>query len=118
MYRIMKKSKIHRATVTEADLNYMGSITIDSHLMEQSEIIENEKVLVVDINNGARFETYAIHGERNSGVICLNGAAARMVHKGDKIIIISFAGYDESELKSFKSKSVFVDESNKIVNIE
>lgn len=118
MYRIMKKSKIHRATVTEADLNYMGSITIDSYLMEQAEIIENEKVLIVDINNGARFETYALKGEKDSGIICLNGAAARMVHKGDRIIIISFAGYDESELNGFKSKSVFVDDNNRIVNIE
>jgi aspartate 1-decarboxylase len=117
MYRIMKKSKIHRATVTEADLNYIGSITIDSLLMEQAEMIENEKVLIVDINNGARFETYVLEGERNSGVICLNGAAARMVHKGDKVIVISFAFYDESELKNFKSKSVFVDEQNKVVSI-
>ncbi len=118
MYRIMKKSKIHRATVTEADLNYIGSITIDSFLMEQAELIENEKVLIVDVNNGARFETYVIEGERNSGVICLNGAAARMVHKGDKVIVISFALYDENELKNLKSKSVFVDENNKLISIK
>jgi aspartate 1-decarboxylase len=112
----MKKSKIHRATITEADLNYIGSITIDESLMESSNIIENEKVLVVDINNGARFETYVITGERNSGVICLNGGAARLVHTGDKVIIIAFGLYDENELKSFQSINVFVDDFNKIVN--
>ncbi|HEX2927572.1 MAG TPA: aspartate 1-decarboxylase [Ruminiclostridium sp.] len=118
MYRIMKKSKIHRATVTEANLNYVGSITIDSVLMDQAGLLENEKVMIVDVDNGARFETYIIEGESNTGVICLNGAAARMVHKGDKVIIISFALYDEKELASFKTKSVFVDGNNRVVNVE
>jgi aspartate 1-decarboxylase len=115
MYRIMKKSKIHRATVTEADLNYMGSVTIDEGLMEEANLMENEKVLVVDINNGARFETYVITGERGSGIICLNGAAARMVQVNDKVIIISFGIYDENELKNFKSINVFVNDQNLMV---
>lgn len=114
MYRIMLKSKIHRATVTEADLNYIGSITIDKNLMEAANLLENEKMLVVNINNGARFETYVIEGERGSGVICLNGAAARMVQTGDKVIIISFGIYDESELGKHTPKILFPDENNQI----
>lgn len=115
MYREMFKSKIHRATVTSADLNYVGSITIDEGLMEKAEILENEKVLVVNNNNGARFETYAIKGERNSGIICLNGAAARMVHVGDKVIIISFGLYSEDELKDFRPVILYVDDNNNIL---
>ena len=115
MQRQMFKSKIHRAAVTEADLDYIGSITIDEELMEMADIIEHEKVLVLNINNGARFETYVMKGERGSGTICLNGAAARLVQVGDKIIIISFGNYDESELKDFKPTIVYVDETNKII---
>ena len=114
MLRIMHKSKIHLAKITEANLNYRGSITIDEALMEKADILENEKVLVVNINTGDRFETYVITGERNSGVICLNGAAARLVQVGDKAIIISFAMYTEEELADFKAKVVLVDENNKI----
>src|SRR5690606_41875307 len=91
MFRTMMKSKIHRARVTEADLNYVGSITIDQDIMEKVDILPNEKVQVVNNNNGARFETYVIPGERGSGVICVNGAAARLVQKGDVIIIIAYA---------------------------
>ncbi|HBS47357.1 MAG TPA: aspartate 1-decarboxylase, partial [Paenibacillus sp.] len=91
MFRHMMKSKIHRATVTEANLNYVGSITIDENLMEAADILENEKVQIVDNNNGSRLETYVIPGPRGSGVICLNGAAARLVQPGDTVIIISYA---------------------------
>ena len=118
MLRIMKKSKIHRATVTQSDLNYVGSITIDGTLMDQADIMEDEKVLVVDINNGARFETYVLRGENDSGVICLNGAGARLAYTGDKIIIISFAMYNEEELAQFHSKSIHVDEKNRCLSIE
>lgn len=113
MKRIMLKSKIHRATVTLSDLDYVGSITIDEELMYKADIYEFEKVLVVDVNNGARFETYTIKGEKGSGEICINGAAARLVYKGDKIIIISFAEYDEIELEGYKPTIVFVDDENK-----
>jgi len=115
MYREMLKSKIHRATVTDANLNYVGSITVDEELMEKSGIIENEKVLVVDVNNGSRLETYVIKGGRGSGVICLNGAAARLVQPGDKVIIISFGIYSDSELEGYKPIVVMVDENNKIL---
>jgi aspartate 1-decarboxylase len=114
MIRIMHKAKIHGATVTEANLNYTGSITIDEALMDETDIIENEKVLVVNVNTGARFETYVIKGNRNSGVICLNGAAARLVQVEDKVIIISFGLYSDLELKGFKPKVVFVDDKNRI----
>lgn len=110
----MHKSKIHRATVTEADLNYKGSITIDKKLMEAADILENEKVLVVNVNTGGRLETYAISGEYNSGIICLNGAAARLVQPGDKVIIIGFGIFNDSELKDFKPKAVYPDENNHI----
>ncbi len=110
------KSKIHRVRVTEADLNYVGSITIDKDLMEAANLIEGEKVQIVNNNNGARFETYTIAGERGSGVICLNGAAARMVQKGDIVIIMSYALMDFEEAKSFKPSVVFPDtETNKLV---
>lgn len=110
----MLKSKIHRATVTEAELNYVGSITVDRELMDASGILEYEKVQVADINNGERLETYVISGERGSGTICLNGAAARKVQPGDKIIIMSYAQLEEKEAESFSPKVIFVDDENKI----
>jgi aspartate 1-decarboxylase len=114
MQRVMCKSKIHRATVTGADLNYVGSITIDQELMEAADLLEFEQVHVVNVNNGARFETYVIQGERGSGEICLNGAAARLAHAGDKVIVISYAQYDEAELASYRPTFIFVDEDNRI----
>ncbi|AET61367.1 MULTISPECIES: aspartate 1-decarboxylase [Paenibacillus] len=113
MFRTMMKSKIHRATVTEANLNYVGSITIDEDLMETSDLLENEKVQIVNNNNGARLETYVIPGPRGSGVICLNGAAARLVQPGDTVIIISYASMSNEEAKTYKPTVVFVDEHNK-----
>lgn len=109
------KSKIHRATITESNLNYIGSITIDEQLMEASNIIEYEKVSIVNNNNGARFETYVIKGERNSGVICINGAAARLVQPGDIVIIMAFASMDMEEAKVFKPSIVFPDANNKLI---
>lgn len=111
----MLKSKIHRATVTESNINYMGSITIDKALLKASGIYPNEKVLIVNNNNGERFETYVIEGEENSGIICLNGAAARLVQVNDTIIIISFAQMTKEEIDDYKPTVVFVDERNKIV---
>ncbi|WP_069650681.1 aspartate 1-decarboxylase [Caloranaerobacter ferrireducens] len=111
------KSKIHRATVTEANLNYVGSITIDEALMDAAGIIENERVQVVNISNGARLETYVIKGERDSGVICLNGAAARLVQPGDKVIIMAYCWVDKEEAEKLKPKVVFVDENNKILDV-
>ena len=108
------KSKIHRAFVTEANINYVGSITIDEDLMNAVNIIENEKVQVVNINNGERLETYVIKGKKGSGVICLNGAAARKVLEGDIVIIISFAHMDLEEAKTFKPTLVFPDQNNRI----
>lgn len=113
----MIKGKIHRATVKQAALDYVGSITIDVDLLEASGIIEYEKVQIVDVNNGARFETYAIAGERGSGMICLNGAAARCVQPNDKIIIMCYCDMDEEEAKAHKPKVVFVDDENKISRI-
>ena len=117
MYLTMLKSKIHRATVTESNLNYVGSITIDKALMDASGIIEYEKVQIVDIDNGMRFETYVISGEKNSGCICLNGAAARCVQNGDKIIIMAYAQLSTDEIDCHKPKVVFVNESNEIQEI-
>ncbi|MEN6389021.1 MAG: aspartate 1-decarboxylase [Syntrophomonas sp.] len=114
MLRYMLKSKIHRATVTEADLNYVGSITIDAALMEAANIVENEKVTIVNNNNGARFETYVIEGARGSGVICLNGAAARLVTKGDIVIILTYALLDAEELKTHQPALVFVNGRNQV----
>jgi aspartate 1-decarboxylase len=114
MQRVMCKSKIHRATVTGADLNYVGSITVDPELMEAADLLEFEQVHVVNINNGARFETYVIPGTAGAGEICLNGAAARLAHTGDKVIIISYAQYDRSELESYRPVFIFVDEENHI----
>lgn len=115
MYRTLMKSKIHRATVTEANLNYVGSITIDELLMEQADLVENEKVQIVNNNNGARLETYVIPGPRASGVICLNGAAARLVQPGDNVIIISYGEYSPEEVRSHKPTVVFVNEHNHAV---
>lgn len=117
MYINVLKSKIHRATVVQAELNYVGSITIDEELMEASGILEYEKVQIVDINNGSRFETYVIAGDRGSGMICLNGAAARMVSTGDKIIIMCYAQMTPEEFKENSPKVVFVDEDNKIARV-
>ncbi len=114
MYITLMKSKIHRAHVTEANLNYIGSITIDEDLMETAGLIEYEKVLVLNINNGNRFETYVMAGERGSGTICINGAAARLVLPGDLVIILAFGTLSEDEAKIFKPNIVFVDENNKI----
>jgi aspartate 1-decarboxylase len=114
MLRTMCKSKIHRATVTGADLNYIGSITIDPELMEAADLLEFEQVSVVNVNNGARFETYVIPGERGRGEMCLNGAAARLVHPGDKVIVISYAQYDEAEMEAYRPRFIFVDEQNRI----
>ncbi len=110
--RTMMKSKIHRATVTDANLNYVGSITLDRDLMDAADILPFEQVAIVDINNGARFETYAIEGPRGGGDVCLNGAAARLVHPGDLIIIITYAQYDAAELADFAPTIVHVDEKN------
>ena len=117
MWRTMCKSKIHRATVTDANLNYEGSITIDEELMEQADILPYERVQVVNNHNGARLETYVIRGESGSGIICLNGAAARLVQPGDVIIIISYALYPPEELRDFQPKIVFVDEKNKVTRL-
>ena len=114
MNRTMCKSKIHRATVTGADLNYVGSITIDPVLMEAADLLEYEQVAVVNVNNGARFETYVIPGIPGKGEICLNGAAARLAHPGDKVIVISYAQYDEEELERYRPVFIFVDEQNRI----
>lgn len=108
-------AKIHRATVTDANLNYVGSITIDKTLLEASDIKANQKVEILDINNGERFSTYVIEGEKNSGTICLNGAAARKVQRGDKVIIVAYAILDEQEQQNFVPKIVHVDENNKII---
>ena len=118
MRRRMMKSKIHRATVTDANLNYVGSITIDTELMAAADLLEWEQVAVVDIDNGNRFETYVIPGEAGSGAMCLNGAAARLVHPGDRIIVISYADYEQSELAGFEPRIVHVDRTNKIISEE
>lgn len=112
----MLKSKIHRATLTDADLNYEGSITIDEDLMEAADILAFEQVQIYDINNGNRFETYVIKGERGSGTMCVNGAAARLVAKGDLIIIASYFNVDEKESLEHKPKLIYVDEKNDIVS--
>jgi aspartate 1-decarboxylase len=110
----MFKSKIHRVKITEANLNYVGSITIDEDLMEAANILEGERVQIVNNNNGERLETYVITGERGSGVICLNGAAARRAEVGDVVIIISYAWMDREEAKTFKPTAVFPDENNRL----
>ena len=117
MIMTMLKGIVHRATVVQAELDYVGSITIDEALMEASGICEYEQVQIVDINNGQRFETYVIAGERNSGMICLNGAAARMVQVGDKIIIMCYAGMSSEEMNGYAPTVVFVDDANKVKRI-
>ena len=117
MQLYMLKSKIHRAVVTEAKLNYVGSITIDEDLMDAANIIECEKIQVVDVNNGSRLETYVIPGERGSGVVCLNGAAARYVQPGDHVILMTYCQMDKNEAKTHKPIVVFVDDKNSIVEV-
>ena len=116
MRRRMMKSKIHRATVTDANLNYVGSITVDTALMRAADILEWEQVAVVDIDNGNRFETYVIPG--SAGEMCLNGAAARLVHRGDRIIVISYADYEDAELAGFEPRIVHVDRDNRMITEE
>jgi aspartate 1-decarboxylase len=116
MRRRMMKSKIHRATVTDANLHYVGSITVDRDLMDQADLMEYEQVAVVDIDNGARLETYVIAGVPGSGDICLNGAAARLVSPGDKVIIISYADYDREDLEGYRPTIVHVDRSNQPID--
>ncbi|KJQ54350.1 aspartate 1-decarboxylase [Microbacterium sp. SA39] len=118
MRRTMLKSKIHRATVTGSDLHYVGSITIDPILLEASDILPHEQVHVVDVDNGARFETYTLAGERGSGVIQVNGAAARLVHTGDTIIVISYADYSPEDLASYSPTVVHVDRANSIIQVD
>jgi aspartate 1-decarboxylase len=114
----MLKSKIHRATVTDCDLHYVGSITIDQDLLDAADIREFEQVAVVDVDNGARFETYTIAGPRGSGDMKLNGAAARLVHHGDTIIVISYAAYDPDEMDNYEPCVVHVDAQNQIINVD
>jgi aspartate 1-decarboxylase len=114
----MLKSKIHRATVTDCDLHYVGSITVDPELLEAADIREHEQVHVVDIDNGARFETYTIAGERGSGDLKVNGAAARLVHHGDTVILISYASYTEAEMDAYEPRVVHVTRENEIVNVD
>jgi aspartate 1-decarboxylase len=119
MQRVMLKSKIHRATVTDCDLHYVGSITIDPELLEAADMLEYEQVHVVDVDNGARFETYTIPGERGSGEMCVNGAAARLVHRGDTIIVISYGTYDEADLERYAPRVVHVEaDTNRIITID
>jgi aspartate 1-decarboxylase len=118
MNRTMLKSKVHRATVTGADLHYVGSITMDPDLLEAADIREHELVHVLDIDTGARLETYTIAGERGSGNVTVNGAAARLVHEGDRIIVVSYASYDEEELRSHTPCVVHVDARNRIVAVD
>ena len=113
----MLKAKIHRATVTQAELDYVWSITVDMDLLEQAGILEYEKVQIVDVNNGSRFETYTIAGERGSGVMCLNGAAARMVQTGDKIILMAYAQVTPEEASELRPTVLFVDEKNKVTKV-
>ena len=113
----MLKAKIHRATVTQAELDYVGSITVDMDLLEQAGILEYEKVQIVDVNNGSRFEIYTIAGERGSGVMCLNGAAARMVQTGDKIILMAYAQVTPEEASELRPTVLFVDEKNKVTKV-
>ncbi|MEA2474178.1 MAG: aspartate 1-decarboxylase [Thermoleophilaceae bacterium] len=114
----MFKSKIHRGRVTGSDLNYVGSITVDADLLDAADILEHELVHVLDIDNGARFETYTIAGERGSGDMCINGAAARLVHTGDRVIVVSYAEYDAEELETYEPRVVHVDEDNRIVTVD
>jgi len=118
MNRTMLKSKIHRATVSDCDLHYVGSITVDPDLLEAADILEFEQVAIVDVDNGARFETYTIAGERGSGEMKVNGAAARLVHRGDTIIVISYASYDANEMANYEPKVVHVNRDNAIIDVD
>jgi aspartate 1-decarboxylase len=119
MQRTMLKSKIHRATITDSDLHYVGSITIDADLLEAADILEHEQVHVLDVDNGARFETYTIAGERGSGMVKVNGAAARLVHRGDTIIVISYAAYDREDLEQYEPRVVHVRaQTNHIIDVD
>src|ERR1700758_5261697 len=118
MQRVMLKSKIHRATVTDSDLHYVGSLTVDPDLLEAADILAYELVTVVDVDNGARFETYTIPGDRGSREIKVNGAAARLVHRGDTIIVISYGAFDRDELSSYTPRVVHVDRGNEIVAVD
>ena len=118
MQRHMLKSKIHRATVTGCDLHYVGSVTLDADLMRSADLLPGELVHVLDVDNGNRFETYVIEGEPGSGDVCLNGAAARLVHLGDRVIVVSYGVFDESELESHEPRVVHVDERNAIVRVD
>lgn len=117
MMRIMMKSKIHRAVVTQADLDYVGSVTLDAALMDAADLLDGEQVAIVDITNGARIETYVIPGPRGSGVIGINGAAAHLVHPGDLVIIMSYAVLDDAEARTMKPRVVHVDDRNRIVKL-
>ncbi|KEZ50688.1 MULTISPECIES: aspartate 1-decarboxylase [Metabacillus] len=117
MFRTMMKGKIHRARVTEANLNYVGSITIDEDILDAVDMLPNEKVQIVNNNNGARFETYIIPGERGSGTVCLNGAAARLVQEGDVVIILTYAMMSEEEVRAHKPKVAIMNENNEIVEM-
>lgn len=117
MRRTMLKSKVHRATVTDSDLHYVGSITMDPDLLEAADILDHELVHVLDVDNGARFETYTIRGERGSGEVKVNGAAARLVHTGDTVIVVSYAQYDEVEIDEYEPRVVHVDRANRIVDV-
>ena len=114
MRRTMMKSKIHRAIVTDSNLDYEGSITIDSHLMDKANIIPYEQVDIYNVTSGERFTTYAIRGDKDSGVICINGAAAHKAKKGDMVIIVTYGTFEELELENFKPKKVYVDSANRI----
>jgi aspartate 1-decarboxylase len=118
MNRTMLKSKIHRCRITGSDLNYVGSITVDADLLEAADILEHEQVHVVDVDNGARFETYTIAGAPGSGEIKVNGAAARLVHSGDTIIVISYGSYDRRDLETYEPKVVHVNAENEIVTVD
>jgi aspartate 1-decarboxylase len=118
MQRQMLKSKIHRATVTDCNLHYAGSITIDSELMEQADLLPHELVHVLDVDNGSRFETYVIEGRYGSREMCVNGAAARLVQPGDRVIVVSYGGYSEAELASHEPCVVHVDEDNRILRVD
>jgi aspartate 1-decarboxylase len=117
MYRTMLKSKIHRATVTQADLHYVGSLTVDQDLLDAADLLPGEQVAVVDVTNGARLETYVIPGERGSGVIGVNGAAAHLVHPGDLVIIISYAQMDDATARTYQPRIVHVDGANRIIDL-
>ena len=117
MFRTMLKSKIHRATVTQADLHYVGSVTVDADLLDAADLLPGEQVAIVDVTNGARLETYVIPGDRGSGVIGINGAAAHLVHPGDLVILISYGQFEDAEARSYRPRVVHVDATNRIIEL-